>query len=202
MNSALKMSLLIGVLASLGLTTTVYAAPKQRNIWVDREGYLADPSAQADCEDQANPSDDSQAKSKDMLGMVKDLATQTLLTPAQLDSCMQQKGYVKKTVTGSKLPPTRPYGTQAPQQGYPQQQPYGQQQPRYPQQQPYGQQPRYPQPQGYPPQQGYPQPQGYPPQQGYPQPQGYPPQQGYPQPQGYPPQQGYPQPQGYGYPNQ
>lgn len=65
------------------------------------------------------------------------------------------------------------YPQTAPQQGYPQQQSYPQQQP-----------------QGYPQQQTYP-PQGYP-QQQYPQ-QGYPQQQSYPQAPIYP-QQGYPQP--------
>ena len=118
MNS-IKMSLLVGLLVSMGFTTA-HAAPKQRTVWTDRDGYLADPSATADCEDQSNAGNESEGKSKDVLGMIKDVATQTLLTPAQMDNCMQQKGYSKKTVTGSKLPPTRPYGNQAPQQGYPQ----------------------------------------------------------------------------------
>ena len=177
---------LLIVMASAGLTAA-QAAPKQRTVWIDRENYLADPSATADCEDQANTGEEAPA-GNDALSILKNVATKALIPPNQIDSCMQQKGYTKKVVTGSKLPPTRPYGyqqQQQQQQGYPQQG-YPQQQQGYPQQ-------GYPQQQqqGYP-QQGYPQQQ----QQGYPQ-QGYPQQQqGYPQ-QGYPQQQqGYPQ-QGY-----
>jgi len=175
---------LLIVMASAGLTAA-QAAPKQRTVWIDRENYLADPSATADCEDQANTGEEAPA-GNDALSILKNVATKALIPPNQIDSCMQQKGYTKKVVTGSKLPPTRPYG-------YQQQQPQGYPQQSYPQQQQQG----YPQ-QGYPQQQqqGYPQ-QGYPQQQqGYPQ-QGYPQQQqGYPQ-QGYPQQQqGYPQ-QGY-----
>ncbi|MCX7068937.1 MAG: hypothetical protein NTW85_14755 [Methylococcales bacterium] len=173
---------LLIVMASAGLTAA-QAAPKQRTVWIDRENYLADPSATADCEDQANTGDEAPAGT-DALSILKNVATKALIPPNQIDSCMQQKGYTKKVVTGSKLPPTRPYGYQQQPQGYPQQS-YPQQQQGYPQQ-------SYPQqPQGYP-QQGYPQqPQGYP-QQGYPQqPQGYP-QQGYPQQQQGYPQQGYP----------
>jgi len=166
---------LLIVMASAGLTAA-QAAPKQRTVWIDRENYLADPSATADCEDQANTGEEAPA-GNDALSILKNVATKALIPPNQIDSCMQQKGYTKKVVTGSKLPPTRPYGYQQQQQqpqGYPQQ--------SYPQQQQQG----YPQ-QGYPQQQqqGYPQ-QGYPQQQ-----QGYP-QQGYPQQQQGYPQQGYP----------
>jgi len=97
-----------------------HAAPKQRTIWVDREGYLADPSETAECEDQANAGDEVPA-GKDVLSIMKDVATKALISPTQMNSCMQNKGYLKKVVTGSKLPPTRPSGYQQPQQGYPQQ---------------------------------------------------------------------------------
>jgi hypothetical protein len=176
---------LLIVMVSAGLTAA-QAAPKQRTVWIDRENYLADPSATADCEDQANTGDETPAAGNDALSILKNVATKALIPPTQIDNCMQQKGYTKKVVTGSKLPPTRPYGYQQQQQGYPQQQPV------YPQQQQQGypqQQPVYPQQQGYPQQQPvYPQQQGYPQQQPvYPQQQGYPQQQPiYPQQPVYP----------------
>ena len=194
MNSTLKLSVLVALI--LGVSS-VYAAPKQRTVWVDRDGYLADPSVQADCEDQATPDNPQQGKNKDVIGIIQDIATQALAGSGQIDGCMQQHGYMKKTV--KKMPPTRPYNAQ-PQQGYQQQYPQQYPQQQYPQQgypqqypqQPYQQQqPRYPQ-QGY--QQQYPQ-QQYP-QQQYPQQQYQ--QQGYPQQQQYPqqyPQQQYPQQQ-------
>jgi hypothetical protein len=189
--STLKMGVLVSLLVSLGLGVA-QAAPKQRTIWVDRDNYLADPSANADCEDQMNTGDDNQPAKNDALSILKDVATKALVQPNAIDSCMQNKGYIKKVITGSKLPPTRPAGYQAPQQGYPQRAPV------YPQQAPQGypqQAPVYPQqaPQGYPqqapvyqqPQQGYPQqaPVYQQPQQGYPQqaPIYQQPQQGYPQ---------------------
>ena len=183
--STLKMGLLVSLLVSLGLGVA-QAAPKQRTIWVDRDNYLADPSANADCEDQMNTDDNNQPAKNDALSILKDVATKALVPPNAIDGCMQNKGYIKKVITGSKLPPTRPTGYQAPQQGYPQQQPVYQQPPQsYPQQQPIYQQP---------PQQGYPQQAPVyqqPPQQGYPQqaPVYQQQQQGYPQQAPvYPPQ--------------
>jgi hypothetical protein len=155
------------IMVSTGLTAA-HAAPKQRTVWIDRENYLADPSATAACEDQVSSSDETPAAGNDALSILKDVATKALIPPNQIDSCMQQKGYTKKIVTGSNLPPTRPYGyqQQQPQQAYPPQQNYPQQQPVYQQQQPvYQQQQNYPPQQGYPPQQPI-----YQQQQNYPQP--------------------------------
>ena len=98
--SALKMGVLVSLLLSLGLTTA-HAAPKQRTIWVDREGYLADPSDTADCEDQLNTADDSNPLAgKDALSIITNVATKALVPPPQIDSCMQGKGYIKKTNPG------------------------------------------------------------------------------------------------------
>jgi hypothetical protein len=81
--------LLLTVMVSVGLTSA-HATPKQRTIWVDRDSYLADPSETADCEDQANTADEVPA-GQDVMSILKNVATKTLIPSNQIDSCMQQK---------------------------------------------------------------------------------------------------------------